>query len=523
MCTCAIRGSITSSIPIFRCASELSSTCHQIAQIVLCEPRENIPETYDWSKRKICLLFGSLAVVIGCIKFPMVISCYLLNLLLGCCTISSLAYRMISHQIQASDELSQLLDPSVGQEDQEMPSEVAYLMQQFSPLWDPSDRDFNFSESPFNLHAFGQKLRAYADRFNPDVCYDRGLHFGYMEKFDLNPSEAPCIYVRADLHGDLKSLIENLKRLKEFELLTPDYRCPPGIHLVFLGDYCDRGAYGTQILELLMALKMENPSQVHLIRGNHEDTSINLNYSHTDPRLQSVLWHGEYKEVLSRFYESMPLSVYFSVQTEGSQEYVQFTHGLFEVTTDPAPLLDAPTCYAVLPVSKSRIFSDRVSAIAADDASPMAEAARRLTLLVSSALESFADTMTIYNWGDVTEGASRLGDFTSRQYALNAKDIRDYLSLSSTIHYVGMVLRGHQHLHQHLQEEDGEEVIVTTLPVGMDSPYKGHLPFSEQPDRAYIIGPEVKIREWQKYALLRDSGEEESQLTEGFPLRSNRI
>ena len=521
MCTYVIHGSITSSSPIVRGISDLFPTCRQIAQTVLCEPRENIPETYDWSERKICLLFGSSAVMIGCIKFPLLVSCYLLNLLLGCFAISSLAYRIISHQLQETNEASQFLDSSsIGQEDQ---AEVARLMEQFSPLWDPSDREFNFSEYPFNLRSFGQKLRAYADRFNPDVCYDRGLHFGYIEKFDLNPSEAPCIYVRADLHGDLKSLIENLRSLQQFEMVDSDYRCLPGIHLVFLGDYCDRGAYGTQILELLMALKMENPSQVHLIRGNHEDTRINLNYSYTDPRLQRVLWDGEYKEVLSRFYESMPLSVYFSVQTGAAQEYVQFTHGLFEVTTDPAPLLDAPASYAVLPVSKSRIFSDRVSAIAADDASPMAEAARRLTVLVPSALGEIADTMTAYNWGDVTEGPSRLDDLASRQYALNAKDIRDYLSLSSTIHYVSMVLRGHQHLHQHLQEENGEGVIVTTLPVGMDSPYKDYLPFSKQPDRAYIIEPNRNVGEWIKYALLRAPGEEMSEITEGFSLRSDLI
>ena len=521
MCTYVIHGSITSSSPIVRGISDLFPTCRQIAQTVLCEPRENIPETYDWSERKICLLFGSSAVMIGCIKFPLLVSCYLLNLLLGCFAISSLAYRIISHQLQETNEASQFLDSSsIGQEDQ---AEVARLMEQFSPLWDPSDREFNFSESPFNLSSFGEKLRAYGNIFEPERYYDSEIHLGYIEKFDLSPSEDLCIYVRADLHGDLKSLMENLKSLRDLNVLTSDYRCSPGAHLVFLGDYCDRGAYGTQILELLMALKMENRSQVHLLRGNHEDTRINLNYSSTDPRLQMVLWTQEYKAALARFYASMPLSMYLSVQAEGAQEYVQFTHGLFEVTTDPSPLLEDPASYGLIPVSKTRMFSERVSAIAADDGSTMAEAARRLARLVPSALGEIADTMTAYNWGDVTEGPSRLGDLASRQYALNAKDIRDYLSLSSTIHYVSMVLRGHQHQHQHLQEENGEGVIVTTLPVGMDSPYKDHLPFSEQPDRAYIMGPEVKIGEWKKHALLRYSGEEMSEITEGFPLRSDLI
>ena len=36
------------------------------------------------------------------------------------------------------------------------------------------------------------------------------------------------------------------------------------------GDYVDRGAHSLETICLLLALKIEHPAHVHLIRGNHE-------------------------------------------------------------------------------------------------------------------------------------------------------------------------------------------------------------------------------------------------------------
>ena len=44
----------------------------------------------------------------------------------------------------------------------------------------------------------------------------------------------------------------------------------PGVGMVFLGDYIDRGTQSRPVLEKVAELKLVNPSSVHCLLGNHE-------------------------------------------------------------------------------------------------------------------------------------------------------------------------------------------------------------------------------------------------------------
>ncbi|CAN4100803.1 unnamed protein product [Withania somnifera] len=90
-------------------------------------------------------------------------------------------------------------------------------------------------------------------------------------------SEPSVLQLRAPIKifGDLHGQFGDLMRLFD------EYGSPSTagdisyIDYLFLGDYVDRGQHSLETMTLLLALKVEYPLNVHLIRGNHEAADIN--------------------------------------------------------------------------------------------------------------------------------------------------------------------------------------------------------------------------------------------------------
>jgi serine/threonine-protein phosphatase PP1 catalytic subunit len=72
------------------------------------------------------------------------------------------------------------------------------------------------------------------------------------------PSRGKVVFV-GDTHGDLEASQEVIQR----------YVTKPH-HIVFLGDYVDRGNYSEENIQYLLRLKLEHPDEVFLLAGNHE-------------------------------------------------------------------------------------------------------------------------------------------------------------------------------------------------------------------------------------------------------------
>lgn len=94
----------------------------------------------------------------------------------------------------------------------------------------------------------------------------------FMDEEILLRLEAP-INVVGDVHGqfqDLLTIFEEVGDLKS----NNSY--------LFLGDYVDRGKESIETITLLFAYKIRYPEAIHLLRGNHEEGSVNKIYGFYD-------------------------------------------------------------------------------------------------------------------------------------------------------------------------------------------------------------------------------------------------
>ena len=89
-------------------------------------------------------------------------------------------------------------------------------------------------------------------------------------KLTPHPPPSPPAIAPVKIFGDLHGQFGDLMRLFE-EYGTPSTAGDiTYIDYLFLGDYVDRGSHSLETICLLLALKIEHPTAVHLIRGNHE-------------------------------------------------------------------------------------------------------------------------------------------------------------------------------------------------------------------------------------------------------------
>jgi len=113
----------------------------------------------------------------------------------------------------------------------------------------------------------------------------------------------PC-RVFGDLHGQLQQLLDLFERYGSPNHYNGDVRL---IHYVFNGDFVDRGPNSLEVVLLLFSLKVMYPTQITLLRGNHEDRVVNAAYGFRE-ELENRMEFGLvcWKE-FNRAFEWLPL------------------------------------------------------------------------------------------------------------------------------------------------------------------------------------------------------------------------
>lgn len=84
------------------------------------------------------------------------------------------------------------------------------------------------------------------------------------------------ILVIGDLHGNANTLRHILQGLYMRKFIDKDGNFAPHVIIVCTGDINDRGPRGPEIWRVLLGLKLRNPNNVFILRGNHETLELSF-------------------------------------------------------------------------------------------------------------------------------------------------------------------------------------------------------------------------------------------------------
>jgi len=147
----------------------------------------------------------------------------------------------------------------------------------------------------------------------------RGLFSEESRLIELKPQEAEQVVFIGDTHGDVEATQMVLERFSS-----------SGIVLVFLGDYVDRGPHSKANLELLLEFKIEHPTQLYLLQGNHEGWKA-------FPFYPADFWEGldpELRDLCSEALAELPYAVVFPngvLGLHGALPSVETLHKIDEI------------------------------------------------------------------------------------------------------------------------------------------------------------------------------------------------
>lgn len=182
--------------------------------------------------------------------------------------------------------------------------------------------------------------------------YSNTLFDPFVQK--LIVASGTIIAFHGDIHGDIHSLNKTIQNLAQRGYLNQEdpFKIEnPNFYIIFLGDYTDRGWYGPEVMYTLLRLKCANPTQVFMVRGNHEDDFLQKQEMRQGAngffaQLEAKYFSGNSSgfqnalATINTFYATLPLALYLGTPNAHGTNYLLCCHGGTEIGFDPHALLN---------------------------------------------------------------------------------------------------------------------------------------------------------------------------------------
>ncbi|MFA6501656.1 MAG: metallophosphoesterase family protein, partial [Parachlamydiales bacterium] len=368
-------------------------------------------------------------------------------------------------------------------------------------------------------------LREYNKKFSTT---ETSAVLGSGERVDL-PINSKII-VNGDIHGALTDLEERKKKWQEMGYLDENnyvsQQWKGKILFIFLGDYIDRGPKSWECVEALIDLKMKNPDEFLLIRGNHEDRRISVQYMY--PQSAKDLYKNpDFWDEIEKFFNSLPICVIAG----SGKEYAIFTHGTVLLDEDLFDLLENPNqrykrnievktvklsqrIFDLIPpglrnrklkdINEEEILASRKEAL-----KPLSwiRAALRVQDFILPNMNFMTndrrERMSTLTWGDAnSQDVSGPNLFRGKGVKLSTSLVEDYFNVvSSESRQLKLLFKGHGHLEK-IYRANGKTVVYM-LPVagtleGYDSVRK------TTQDISYVLTTGDRMENWVLERMTRE-------------------
>ena len=191
---------------------------------------------------------------------------------------------------------------------------------------------------------------AWLDDIRPELIADQFQ--AHVEKVIIPDNSVVAIH--GDMHGDIHSLNNFIQDYIDKGFLDPEdpFKIKnKDFYILFLGDYVDRGWYGAEVLYTVLRLKNQNPDNVFMVRGNHEDIDLNGHYGFSQ-EIESKFPAAQVLEKINQVYNLLPVALYLGAGIEGQYNFVQCCHGGIEMGFNPRLLLENNSMHAGLKLSE---------------------------------------------------------------------------------------------------------------------------------------------------------------------------